>query len=103
MLSHCIKLDTYSSILVEYRDTVYNVRCTCLPEMKKDTLYKIDISLDGSGDIVRASCACPAGAGHFGSCKNILCALCYTLEQFCRINQRISSSRVVHVTASAVE
>ena len=74
------------SILVEYRDTVYNVRCACLPEMKKDTLYEINISLDGSGDIVRASCACPAGAGPFGSCKHI-CALCYALEEFCRIKE----------------
>ena len=33
-----------------------------------------------------ASCACPAGAGPFGSCKHIA-ALCYALEEFCRLRE----------------
>ena len=34
-------------------------RSMYLPEMRKDILYYIDIGLDGTGDIMRASCACP--------------------------------------------
>ena len=74
------------SVLVQHENTKTNIRCTCLPEMKKNILYKIDMSLDESGDITRASCACPAGAGPFGSCKHI-CALSYALEEFSRIKQ----------------
>lgn len=66
------------------KDPSHIIRCSCLPEMKKDTLYKIEITLDRVGDITQANCACPAGSGPFGSCKHIG-ALCYALEEFCRI------------------
>ena len=37
-----------------------------------------------SGDIMSAMCVCAAGCGPKGSCKHIA-ALCYALEEFCRI------------------
>lgn len=64
-------------------------RCDCLPEMKKNVKYKLKLSLlksgDHSGEIVYASCPCPAGKGPFGSCKHVA-AICYALEEFTRFN-----------------
>ncbi len=60
-------------------------RCRCLPEMKKNIVYRIEVVLKSSeGDIVEAKCDCPAGTGPHGSCKHIA-AFCYALEEFCRI------------------
>ena len=74
------------SIYISCKDTSHIIRCTCLPEMKKDTLYKINVTLDSAGDITQATSACPAGSGPFGSCKHIS-ALCYALEEFNRTKQ----------------
>ena len=49
------------SIYVLCECTSYIIQCTCLPEMKKDTVYKIELRLDSVGDITKASCVCPAG------------------------------------------
>ena len=54
--------------------------------MKKDTQYKISLTLDSAADITQATCACLAGSGPFGSCKHIS-ALWYALEEFSRIEQ----------------
>ena len=54
--------------------------------MKKDIVYKIDLTIDAKGDIITAMCGCPAGAGPSGCCKYIS-ALCYALEEFCRIKE----------------
>ena len=64
----------------------YMIRCRCLPEMKKDIVYKIDLTIDAKGDIITAMCGCPAGVGPSGCCKHIS-ALCYALEEFCRIKE----------------
>ena len=62
-----------------------HIRADCLPEMKKNTTYKLKLSLTKTGDIVYASCTpCPAGKGPFASCKH-LATLCYALEEFNRI------------------
>lgn len=65
-----------------------HIRCDCLPEMKKSTTYKLQVSLfkdgENEGDIVFACCPCPAGKGPKGSCKHIA-AVCYALEEFCRM------------------
>ena len=74
------------SIYISCKDTSHDIRCTCLPEMKKDILYKISLTLDSAGDITQAICACAAGSGPLGSCKHIS-ALCYALEEFSRIKQ----------------
>ena len=63
-------------------------KCNCLPEMKKDSIYKLKLSMLKSvvheGEIVFSSCVCPAGKGLHGSCKHIA-ALCYALEEFTRL------------------
>ena len=61
------------------------IRADCLPEMKKDHVYKIGMKLDASTfDICGAQCGCPAGKGPKASCKHIA-ALCYALEEFSRV------------------
>ena len=71
------------SILVSHKGNEYFIRSTCLPEMKKDIVYKLEMTLDDNGDVVTASCGCPAGGRPHGSCKHIA-ALCYALEAYCR-------------------
>ena len=46
-------------------------KCVCLPEMKKDTVYKITLSINNVGHIQTATCECPAGNGSTGRCKYI--------------------------------
>ena len=53
---------------------------------ERQNLYRIELTLDNSGDIVSASCVCPAGTKPFGSCKHIS-ALCYALEEYSRIKK----------------
>ena len=55
--------------------------------MKKDTIYRIELTLDNSADIVSAGCGCPAGAKPHCSCKHIISALCYALEEYSRIKE----------------
>lgn len=63
------------------------VRADCLPEMKKDRVYKIILKLDSrSYEVDGAECGCPAGRGPRASCKHIA-ALCYALEEFGRLKQ----------------
>ena len=58
------------------------VGAKCLPEMKQDTVYHLQLVLEKKdGTILSASCQCPAGAGPRGSCKH-LAALCYALQYF---------------------
>ena len=74
------------SISVAMQADTYKIRCKCLPEMKKDILYNVNVTIDKSGEILTAACGCPAGVGPMASCKHI-CALCYALEEFYRIKQ----------------
>lgn len=63
------------------------VKAKCLPEMRKDRVYILFLSLDtGTQDIVEAECGCPAGKGPSASCKHIG-ALCFALEEFSRVEQ----------------
>ena len=48
------------------------------------TKNKLEMTLDIFGDIVMASCGCPAGGKPYGSCKHIA-TLCYALEAYCRL------------------
>ena len=58
------------------------IRANCVPEMKKDCIYKLTVFLDKSSfDSVGADCGCPAGKGPHGSCKHIG-GLSYALEEF---------------------
>lgn len=74
------------SVFVATDNDIYKIRCICLPEMKKDILYSINLTMDSNGYVLTASCGCPAGAGPTASCKHV-CALCYALEKFCEIKR----------------
>ena len=63
------------------------IKANCLPEMKKDRVYKLLLSLDStSWDILTAKCGCPAGKEPNASCRHVG-ALCYALVQFCKSGQ----------------
>ena len=63
------------------------IRSICLPEMKKDEVYKLYVSLDNfSFDVLTAVCGCPAGKGPTASCKHVA-ALCYAVMLFCECGQ----------------
>ena len=65
------------SIQVCTTETHLYVRANCLPEMKKDRVYRVCMALTIDGhDLVHAECGCPAGRGPHGSCKHI-CAMCW--------------------------
>ena len=60
------------------------VQCDCLPEMRKDRVYKLLIRLHKTtADIQFAKCGCVAGKGPKASCKHVA-AVCYALEDFSR-------------------
>ena len=70
-------------IEVGYSSTSLHLRATCIPEMRKDRVYKVIMTLDcKTYDIITATCGCPAGKGTTASCKHVG-ALCYALVEFC--------------------
>ena len=74
-------------IEVCHESNVLCLHANCLPEMKKDRVYKLVMKLDSrSCEIEKAQCGCPAGRGPKASCKHIA-ALCYALEEFTRLRQ----------------
>ena len=63
------------------------LRASCLPEMKKDTVYKVQMSLESSlYTIVGAVCGCKAGQGPKASCEHVG-AFCYAFAEFCRFGK----------------
>lgn len=77
-------------IKANFDQNKYTYKSVCLPEMKKDTIYNIQMSTDiNSGDILSASCGCPAGLGPLGSCKHIA-GMCYALEEFFRLHDNLA-------------
>ena len=65
-------------------DDVLYVKSKCLPEMRKDRVYCVQMALQhSSADIIGAECGCPAGCGPTGSYKHIG-ALSYALADFIR-------------------
>ena len=63
-------------------DELLYIKAKCMPEMKKDKLYQLNVALcSESYDIVHANCECPAGKG---SCKHIG-ALSFALADFCKL------------------
>ena len=69
-------------VIGESGEMIY-IRCECLPEMKKNLKYKLNVTMINSreqaGEITYACCSpCPAGKGPFASCKH-LAALCFKL------------------------
>ena len=74
--------------LYNVRDDLFSeTKCECLPEMKKDRVYQIKITIElSSSDVVAAECTCSAGLGPHRICKHIAAAL-YALEDFYRMYQ----------------
>ena len=68
---------------VGYTSTSMHLRAMCIPEMRKDRIYKVMMILDHStSDINATTCGCPAVKGPVASCKHVG-ALCYALVEFC--------------------
>ena len=69
------------NIIVNQKDLLLEIRCNCLPEMKKDRIYKLKIIISSDmPNVDHAECTCPAGKGPHGSCKHVACItrfLCY--------------------------
>ena len=63
---------------------MFTRNAVCLPEMRKDREYKIQMVLSPSAEILYAEDGCPAGRGPTGRCKHIA-AFCYALEEFVRL------------------
>ena len=79
-LFHCGHLQQVE--VFNTNDTLW-LRAYCLPEMKKDTTYKVELLMSHSKwEITGAKCRCPAGKGPAGTCKHIG-ALCYLFMSFC--------------------
>ena len=63
------------------------MKANCLPEMKKDRVYVVKMTLEKEKcNILGAECGCPAGKGPHGSCKHIG-ALAYTLADYIRFKK----------------
>ena len=70
------------NIMISQQGTVFGVECKCLPERKKDRVYKIKVEIStNTCSIHLAECSCPAGKGPHGSCKHIAATL-FALESF---------------------
>ena len=68
-LFHCGHVQ---ALLVTSKDEYWWVKADCRPEMKKDKMYKMIMSLcKGSWDINSAMCGCPAGKGPSAPCEHI--------------------------------
>ena len=69
------------------------VKGKCLPEMKKDRVYELQMCINTDNNSVKgAECTCPAGRGPSGSCKHIA-AFCFAIEDFVRTRDKIPSSK----------
>ena len=75
------------------------VKGKCLPEMKKDRVYELQMCIDTTNSSVKgAECTCPAGQGPSGSCKHIA-AFCYALEDFVRTRDKLEGNDQVSCTS----
>ena len=60
------------------------IKSNCIPEMRKDQVYKLILILDSeSYNVVGAECGCPAGKGPHASCKHVG-APCYAYSHIGR-------------------
>ena len=71
-------------LTIKGNDNNVYLNAVCLPEMRKDREYKIQMFLSPSAEILYAEDGCPAGRGPTGNCKHIA-AFCYALEEFVRL------------------
>ena len=64
---------------------VHFLRASCVPEIRKDRVYKLALALQtNSLDIVQAECGCAAGKEPHVSYKYIV-ALSYAFVDFCHL------------------
>ena len=76
------KEDHVRNFHVNCDDELYNITCECLPEMRKDRMYKIKVNIFVcSSSVMFAECGCPTGLGPHGSCKHVD-AILHALEDF---------------------
>ena len=70
------------NIMINQQGLVFGVKCRCLPEMKKDKFYNINLKISAdNSSVTLAECSCPAGKGPHGSCKYIAAVL-FALDRF---------------------
>ena len=84
------------NIMITQHDSVLGITCNCLPETKKDGVYKIKINLSTNSCL--AECSCPAGRGPLGSCKHIAATL-FALENFDTIRKEIQDDDTISYTS----
>ena len=78
--------------MVSQQGSICRIECNCLPEMKKDRVYKLEIDIAKAGsDVCRAQCNYPAGRGLHGSCKHTAATL-FALENFYSTYEEIQAS-----------
>ena len=86
-------------IMITQHDSIFGITCSCLPEMKKDRVYKIKINITtSSSNVCLAECSCPAGRGPHGSC-NYITATLFALENFNMIREEIQDDDTVSCTS----
>ena len=86
-------------IMITQHDSIFGITCSCLPEVKKDRVYKIKINITtSSSNVCLAECSCPAGRGPHGSCKHIAATL-FALENFNTIQEEIQDDDTVSCTS----
>ena len=67
-------------VRVAHASNLYYIGSVVWAEMKKQTSYKVDISLDTHGVVHEAQCECGAGQGHTAHCKHVTTVL-YALHR----------------------
>jgi len=67
-------------VRVAHASNLYYTGSVVWAEMKKQTSYKVDISLDTHGVVHEAQCKCGAGQGHTAHCKHVTTVL-YALHR----------------------
>ena len=71
------------NIEISSDETNLHMRANCLPEMRKDRVYKLLLTMKRTTlDVISAQCGCPGGKGPHATCKHIA-ALCYGFQNFC--------------------
>ena len=86
------KEDHVQKIMINQQDSVCTITCSCLPEMKKDRIYKIKIDISvNTSDVCGAECSCPAGRGPHGNCKHIAASL-FAPENFYSTYKEVQAS-----------
>ena len=80
------------------KDTFHVIRCTCLPEMRKGTVYNVNVTLDITGDIIEANCLVQVLLG----VVNIL-QLCVTVwKSLTGLNSFVHLSHACHGSSSGI-